>query len=102
MAIDKYVTQTYPIKCKGRNEAGEEVLDTAVSVEVKIFMRPESNMISSIIKKCPHNTGAHGQLCKASHPDIDRIGEGVRCPYSFDIPYALETKKIKPSSNFLI
>ncbi len=92
MAIDEYVTQTYPIGCKGRNEVGDEVLDTPVSVNIEIHKGPGSNMISSNVE-CPYNTGGHGQRCKASHPQVDKIGEGVGCPYSFDIPYALEVKK---------
>ncbi|MBS3107835.1 hypothetical protein J4468_02860 [Candidatus Woesearchaeota archaeon] len=92
MAIDEYVTQTYPIECKGRNEVGDEVLDTPVSVKVKIDKSMGSNMISSNVE-CPYNTGGHGQRCKASHPQVDKVGKGVGCPYSFDIPYALEVKK---------
>jgi len=79
------------VECKGRNEAGDEVLATPVSVEVEISRRPGSNMISSNVN-CPYNTGGHGQRCRASHPKTDKVGEGVGCPYSFDIPYALETK----------
>jgi len=92
MAIDEYIKQTYPIECKGRNEIGDEVLTTPVSVNVEIHKSPGSNTISSNVD-CPYNTGGHGQRCKASHPDVDKVGEGAGCPYSFDIPYALETKK---------
>ena len=92
MTIDEYVTQTYPIECKGRNEIWDEVLDIPVSVKVEIHKSPRSNMISSNVE-CPYNTGGHGQRCKASHPKVDKVGEGVGCPYSFDIPYALEVKK---------
>ena len=92
MAIDDYVTQTYPIECKGRNKVGDEVLDVPVSVNVRIHKSPGSSMISSRVE-CPYNTGGHGQRCKASHRDFDKVGEGIGCPYSFDIPYALETKK---------
>ena len=90
--IDKYVKQTYPIKCKGRNEIGDEVLNNSTKVEIEIHKRPGSNTISSYVN-CPYNTGGHGQRCKASHPHVDKVGEGVICPYSFDIPYALETSK---------
>ena len=93
MAIDKYVTQTYPIECKGRNRFGAEVLDNPMNVEIEIHKSAGSNMISSNVNKCAYNTGRHGQRCKASHPAIDKIAEGVRCPYSFDIPHAFETKK---------
>ena len=92
MAIDEYVTQTYSIVCKGRNDVGDEDLDYPINAEVEIHKRPGSNIISSNVE-CPYNIGGHGQRCKASHPDIYKVGEGVGCPYSFDIPYALETKK---------
>ena len=98
MAINEYVTQTYPVPCAGRNVFGDKVLNELINVEVEIRQKIGSNMISSIIE-CKYNTGAHGQRCKACQPDINIIGAGVMCPYSFDIPYALETKKIKPSSN---
>ncbi|MDP3639786.1 MAG: hypothetical protein Q8R53_01110 [Nanoarchaeota archaeon] len=94
MTLDEYITQTYPVECKGRNKVGDEVLDHSVSVKVQIYESPKSNMISSNVE-CPHNTGGHGQRCKASHPEVDKVGDGkgVRCPYSFDIPYAFETKE---------
>jgi hypothetical protein len=90
MAIDD-ITQTFPIKCKGRNEEGEEVLKEPVDVKIEIYMHQGSSMISSNVT-CPYNTGGHGQRCKASHPGVDKVGEGVTCSYSFDIPYALEAK----------
>ena len=92
MTIDNYVTQTYPVECKGRNEIGDEVLATPVNVEVEIYKIRGGNLISSDVE-CPYNTGGHGQRCKASHPEVDKVGEGVGCPYSFDIPYAIEIKK---------
>lgn len=92
MAIDEFVTQTYPIECKGRDEVGDEVLDAPVSVKVEIHKSPGSNMISSNVE-CLYNTGGHGQRCKAYYPIVDKIGKGVGCPYSFDIPYAFEVKK---------
>ena len=92
MALDEYVTQTYPIECKGRNEAGDEVLDAPVDVEVEIHKRLGSDIISSNVE-CPYNVGGHGQRCKASHPEVYKVGEGVACPYSLDIPYALEIKR---------
>ena len=93
MAIDKYVAQIFPIKCKGRNEVGDEVLGTPTDVQVEIYKGLGSNRISSKVK-CPYNIGGHGQRCRASHPEgVDKVGEGVNCPYSFDIPDALETKK---------
>ena len=92
MTIDNYVTQTYPVECKGRNKTGDEVLATPVSVKVEVYKSRGSNLILSDVE-CPYNTGGHGQRCKASHPEVDKVGEGVGCPYSFDIPYAIEIKK---------
>lgn len=92
MTIDKYVTQNYSIKCKGRDRFGNEILGTPVDVTVKIHKSPGSNTLSSLVD-CIYNTGGHGQRCKASHPDVDKVDEGVGCPYSFDIPYALEVKR---------
>ena len=91
MELSQYVEQTFPIQCKGRNSGGSEVLEKPVEVKVKIHKSPGSNDISSIVE-CPYNTGGHGQRCDASHPKVDKINEGVGCPYSFDIPYALEKR----------
>ncbi len=92
MAVDECVTQTYPIKCKGRDKSGNEVLSDAVSVEVEIYQRPGSNTILSIVQ-CQYTAGGHGERCKASHPDVDKVWKGVGCPYSFYIPYAPEIRK---------
>jgi hypothetical protein len=90
MNVEDYVEQNFPIKCGGRNKKGSEVLTEPIEVSIKVYKSPNSNDLSSIID-CPYNTGGHGQRCKASHPKgVDKIGEGVICPYSFDIPYALE------------
>ncbi len=89
MTVDQYVTQDYPIECKGRDANMQEVLDEALEVTVHIHKSPGSSMISSNVD-CPYNVGGHGDRCKASHPDVHKIGRGVGCPYSFDIPYALE------------
>ena len=91
MTFNRYVEQTFPIQCKGRNNKGLEVLSVPVDVIVEIHVSPGSNTISSTVK-CPYNTGGHGQRCKASHPNVDKVGDGVGCPYSFDIPYALKRK----------
>ncbi len=95
MPIDKYVQQVFPIECMGRDINGNEVLAEPVEVKVRIYKFLGNNTISSEVE-CPYNTGGHRQRCKASHPKIDKIllvGEGVGCPYSFDIPYALEKKR---------
>lgn len=95
MSVDKYVEQNFPVECKGRDDEGNEVLDKPVAVNVKVYKSPGSSRISSLVE-CPYNTGGHGQRCKASHPPgVDKVGQGVICPYSFDIPYALEKKTLK-------
>lgn len=97
-----YVKQEFQIECKGRDKSGKEVLPHPVLIYLQIYQSPGSNTISSDTSHCIYNTGAHGQRCRASHPDVDKIGEGVECPYSFDIPHALEKqvtevkKKSKP------
>jgi hypothetical protein len=94
MAATKYIEQNFPIECFGRGKGREEVLKTPVHVKVKIYqvIGDEKN-ISSQVLECPHNTGSHGQRCKASHPYVDKIDEGITCPYSFDIPFAIDSKK---------
>lgn len=97
MAIDKYIEQRFPIKCYGRDYLGNEVLKEPVSVEVKIYQSNGSEEVISSNVYCPFNTGGHGQRCKAFHPEIDKLIEGGKvfdafCPYSFDLPYALEKK----------
>ena len=90
MAVEDYVEKTFPIKCKGRNSAGNETLSEPVAVDVKIYKSPGCNTISSEVI-CLYKTGAHGQRCRASHPEgVDKVGEGVNGPYSFSIPYSLE------------
>ena len=93
MELNEYIEQTFPIQCKGRNSKGLEVLQEPVNVEVKIYKSPGSNIISNIVR-CFYNTGSHGERCKASHPTVDKVGEGIICPYSFDIPYALEKSRL--------
>jgi len=90
----KYLERVFPIKCKGRDAWGREVLKKAIKVKVRISNSCTETSISADVEDCPYNTGGHGQRCKASHPHIDKIGEeGIGCPYAFDIPYALEKKR---------
>ena len=91
VSVADFVEQTFPVQCHGRNSIGDKVLETPVSIDVVIHKSPGSNTISSVVK-CTYNTGGHGQRCKASHPEEDKQGNGVLCPYSFDIPYAFEQK----------
>ena len=83
-------THNFTVICKGRDKYRKEVLEEGVEVTVTMFQGYGSNIISSSVNDCPYNTGAHGQRCKASHPEQDKVGEGVGCPYSFDAPYAFE------------
>ncbi len=92
MALDRAVEQTFPIQCSGRDREGNEVLPKPVDVQVRISKSVGCNTISTNVT-CQYNTGGHGQRCKASHPRVDKIWEGVGCPYSLDIPYALEKKR---------
>ena len=88
LTVDDFVEQKFPIECSGRDSTGSFVLKEPVNVTVEIYKIPGSDIISSNVD-CPYNTGGHGERCKASHPDVDKVGEGIRCPYSFDLPYAL-------------
>ena len=94
MTPQKYISRIFPIECRGRNEKKEEVLETSIEAKVKISKSPGSNILSSIVE-CQYNTGGHGQRCKASHPEVDKVGEGILCPYAFDIPYAFDYIKKK-------
>lgn len=78
------------LNCKGRGNNGEEVLGKAVLVTIRLSQSPGTRLISVGPQDCPYNTGGHGQRCKASHPNHDKVGVGVGCPFSFDFPYVLE------------
>ncbi len=82
----------FKIGCKGRDKDGNKPLSEPVSVEVKVYQMFGTDLLSSGVK-CQYNTGSHGQRCRASHPEgVDKVGTGVNCPYSFDIPYAPRRK----------
>jgi len=93
MSINKLIVQKFPITCRGRDMEGNKVLDTPAKFELKIYQGASETTITSDVSDCEYNTGGHGQRCKASHPNVDKIGKGILCPYSFDIPYALEKKE---------
>ena len=78
------------IQCCGRGPTGETVLQQPVGVTVRLSSPGPGPMISVGPTDCPYNTGGHGQRCKASHPEKDKVGAGVLCPFSFDYPYAQE------------
>jgi hypothetical protein len=91
MELTQFVEQNFPIQCKGRDPNGKEVLGRAADAVVNMHQSPGSNVISSSVT-CPYNTGSHGERCKASRPKFDQVGKGIVCPYSLDIPYALEKR----------
>jgi len=81
--VEMFVSQDFPIECKGRDSRGSEILSEPIQVSVNIYKSPGSSMISSKVT-CPYNGGAHGGNCSASS------NKGVICPYAFDIPHSLE------------
>ena len=86
----KYQEHVFYVKCGGRNAEGRSVLKQPICVKIKISRRVRSSMISSDANDCPYNCGGHGGRCKASHPDKEKVGNGITCPYSFDAPYCFE------------
>lgn len=86
--MPKYLEQIFPIKCRGRDFQEKEVLVSPIDVKVTIYQKPGSNIISSLVD-CQYNAGSHGQLCNASSL-VNKTKEKVNCPYSFDLPHALE------------
>jgi len=72
------------IKCLGRRAPGIPALREPVDAVVHI--RQAGNSISLDVN-CIYNTGGHGQRCKASHPNVDKVGDGVFCAYAVDIPW---------------
>lgn len=93
MAKDAYLGIVFPIQCRGRNESREEVLLQPIEAKVRIFQPNGNETTISTIVECLHNTGGHGDRCKASHPGIDKIGEGIGCPYSLEIPFTLDQRR---------
>lgn len=93
MAKNTYLEMVFPIQCLGRNGSRKAVLSEPVAVKVHITQSCGDEENISLDVECPYNTGGHGQRCKASHPDTDKVGKGVGCPYSVDIPYAFDIRK---------
>jgi hypothetical protein len=91
--IDKFVEKTFDVKCKGRNSKGNNVLMTGEIVHVNIYKSPGSNSIESQVR-CKYNCGSHGDECSASYQHLEKKPKKrIGCPYSFDVPYALEKNK---------
>jgi len=86
-------TCTFQIKCQGRRAPGIVALEEPVSA--RLIIGQVGNTID-IRVKCKYNTGGHGQRCKASHPEADKVGEGVYCPYSLDVPFYHDLVLVNP------
>ena len=83
---------TIPMRCKGRDAIGRDVLEEPVAAVVTISAMNESTtaLLVTLDVTCIHITGGHDQRCRASYSEKDKVGSGVECPFSVDIPYALE------------
>lgn len=80
----------FNIECRGRNHRGNKVLSTPVEAKVQISQPFNSKTWIESTVDCIYITGGHADRCKAEDPTRDKIGEGIGCPYAFDLPYALE------------
>lgn len=90
MAKNRLVERVFSIQCLGRNTNGNTVFKQPIAVKVLVQQGCGDEKNISLSVECPYNTGGHGQRCKASHPHTDKVGNGVFCPYSVDIPYATD------------
>jgi hypothetical protein len=90
MSDKEYIEQIFPIKCRGRDNLKKQVLNKPVAVSLRASQVAGYEEGISLSVKCEHNTGSHGQRCKASHPDADKNDIDVYCPYSSDIPYVFD------------
>jgi hypothetical protein len=79
----------------GRDGNGREVLEKAEDVKVKVYQRPGNDTMISSLVDCPYNCGKHGNECRASNITPVLHKDKAYCPYSFDIPHALERSNRK-------
>jgi hypothetical protein len=86
-----YIERIVKVKCYGRTLIGKPALTEPVEVDVRLYRSPDTDTCCCDVNGCPHNTGGHGQRCKASHQGTDKVGDGVLCPFAFDYPYALKS-----------
>ena len=75
----------FSIKCLGRRAPGKPALRVPVDVRVRVSDGGGSSI--SLNVECVHNAGGHGQRCTASHLGQEKVGDGVLCPFSIDVPY---------------
>lgn len=80
----------FDIQCRGRDSQGRVALDQPV--EAKVWAAQINEEVISLSVDCRHNTGPHGDRCRASHPNTHEIGEGM-CPYAVDFPDAVDFKR---------
>lgn len=92
MSEEKYIEAIFPIKCCGRDRFRQEVLskDRAIDVLVRVYQHHGINTSFSSMVTCPHIAGSHSHRCTASHPGEDKVGNGVICPFAFDLPHAID------------
>lgn len=99
MTEEKTAGHEFTISCYGRGFDGSPVLQKPVTV--KVCVTQSGKMTISLNVVCQHNTGGHGQRCKASHPNVDKVGDGVSCIYSVDIPFAFDKRINLPQWKFV-
>lgn len=89
------VEEPVVVACRGVGFSGDPVLETPVEARVTFVRRDPPLLRQTVISttvNCPFNTGGHGDRCKAAHPEKDKVGDGIGCPFSFDYPYAREQR----------
>ncbi len=80
-------SRKFSIRCRGRDVLYRPVLQMDVRVTLQTLVLEDDTRVSlSVI--CPHNEGHPSTICKASNND------GVRCPYTIELPKDLDTQKV--------
>lgn len=87
------LVQTFSLKCKGRDKNKRNVLSEPVAFKVQVSVRGDNALSLSV--DCVHNTGGHGQRCKASHPGVDKPKDDVFCPFSIDLPHVMDVASFR-------
>jgi len=83
-------TIVHKVECCGRNKNRGEVLEAPVVATVSIRLTNRRSDSISLAVECPHtlSAGGHGERnCNASGDT------GVGCPFTIDIPYAVDYYK---------
>ena len=90
MAEQEYIERKVTAPCHGRAAGGADALQNPVMVEATLYQSPGVTDSFGCYVQCPYNTGGHGERCKASHPEQDKVVPGVSCLHSFFYPQVLE------------